>query len=85
MPEPVDGNSLAGPFSELFSADLTTATARCLGCGDVSELARATVYPDPTGYVVRCGQCDDVLMVIIDEPDSICLELRGMSWLKVPR
>ena len=31
MPEPVDGNSLAGPLSELFSADLTTATARCLG------------------------------------------------------
>ena len=85
MPEPVDGNSLAGPFSELFSVDLTMATARCFVCGDVSELARATVYPDPTGFVVRCGRCDDVLMVIIEEPDSICLELRGMSWLKVPR
>ena len=85
MPEPVDGNSLAGPFSELFSADLTTASARCLGCGDVSELARATVYADPTGQVVRCAQCDDVLMVIIEESDSVCLELRGMSWLKVPR
>jgi hypothetical protein len=34
---------------------------------------------------VRCGQCDDVLMVVVEEPDSICLELRGMSWLRVPR
>ncbi|MES2092955.1 MAG: DUF6510 family protein [Actinomycetota bacterium] len=85
MPEPVDGNSLAGPLSELFSADLTLATARCLGCGDVSELARARVYPDPTGYVVRCGHCDEVLMIVVEKVDSICLELRGMSWLTVPR
>ncbi len=85
MPEPVDGNSLAGPLSELFSADLTLATARCVRCGHVAELARAKVYPDPTGYVVRCGTCDDVLMVIVEESDSICLELRGMSWLTVPR
>jgi hypothetical protein len=43
------------------------------------------VYPDPTGYVVRCSQCDDVLMVVVEEPDSVCLELRGMAWLRVPR
>ena len=43
------------------------------------------VYADSTGYVVRCGQCDDVLMVVIEEPGSIRLELRGMSWLRVPR
>lgn len=85
MSEHVDGNSLAGPLSELFAADLTTATARCLGCGDVSELARATVYPDPTGYVVRCAECADVLMVVVEEPDGVCIELRGMAWLKVPR
>jgi hypothetical protein len=85
MPEPVDGNSLAGPLSEIFAVDLTTALARCLGCGDVAEVARARVYPDPTGYVVRCAQCGDVLMVVVEEPDSVCVELRGMSWLKVPR
>jgi hypothetical protein len=85
MNEHVDGNSLAGPLSELFAVDLTTASARCLGCGDVSELARAIVYPDPTGYVVRCAQCEEVLMVVVQEPDSVCIELRGMAWLKVPR
>jgi hypothetical protein len=85
MTEPLDGNALAGPLSEIFAADITMASARCLGCGDVAEVARARVYPDPTGYVVRCSQCDDVLMVVIEEPDSFCLELRGMAWLKVPR
>jgi hypothetical protein len=85
MTEHVDGNSLAGPLSELFAIDLTTASARCLSCGDVSELARAIVYPDPTGHVVRCSQCEDVLMVVVQEPDSVCIELRGMAWLKVPR
>jgi hypothetical protein len=81
----VDGNSLAGPLSEIFSVDLTTASARCLGCGDVSALASAMVYGEPDSLVVRCSQCEDVLMVLIQEPDRMCIELRGMSWLQVPR
>ncbi len=85
MTEHVDGNSLAGPLSELFAFDLTTASARCLGCGDVSVLARAMVYGAPEGLVVRCIHCDDVLMVIVQEPDRISIELRGMSWLQVAR
>lgn len=81
----LDGNVLAGLLSELFAVDITTASSRCHSCGDIAELARSMVYVDPTGYVVRCSHCDDVLMVIVEEAESFCLDLQGMSLLRVPR
>ncbi|WP_104198672.1 DUF6510 family protein [Cryobacterium sp. Y29] len=85
MGEHIDGNALAGPLSDLFTFDPTTASARCSGCGDVSVLARAMVYAEPDTLVVRCAHCDDVLMTIVQAPDRFCIELRGMTWLKIPR
>jgi len=41
----VDGNALAGPLSEVFRDDITTALGRCTSCGDVSVLAEALVSP----------------------------------------
>jgi hypothetical protein len=81
----VDGNVLAGPLSELFRFDVTTASARCVSCGDVATLACAMVYVEPASLIVRCRNCDDVLMVVVQDPDLVCVELRGMAWLQVPR
>ena len=33
MTHHLDGNAAAGELSEVFAADLTTATATCAGCG----------------------------------------------------
>ncbi|HAM27221.1 MAG TPA: hypothetical protein DCP11_11145 [Microbacteriaceae bacterium] len=85
MPGRLDGNALAGPLSELFTFDSTMASARCLGCGDVAVLARAMVYEDDMGIVVRCSQCEDVLMVVVTEPNCTSIDLRGMAWLQVSR
>ena len=85
MGEHLDGNALAGPLSDLFTFDPTTASARCGGCGEVAVLARAMVYGEPDTYVVRCANCDDVLMTIVQAPDRFCIELRGMTWLQIPR
>lgn len=79
----VDGNALAGVLSEVFSFDVTLARARCASCGDVSVLAKALVYGSEHGRVLRCCQCDDVLMVVVARPDGMRLQLRGMSWLDV--
>ncbi|MDQ1572918.1 MAG: hypothetical protein QOH44_477, partial [Actinomycetota bacterium] len=43
----LDGNAIAGPLSEIFGADMTMASGRCGGCGDVSPLAMAMVYLKP--------------------------------------
>ncbi|HEY0259619.1 MAG TPA: DUF6510 family protein [Lacisediminihabitans sp.] len=81
----VDGNVLAGPLSELFRFDPTTASARCASCGDVSVLARAMVYVEDHGLIVRCCTCDDVLMIVVQEPEGSSIDLTGMSWLRVRR
>lgn len=79
----VDGNALAGLLSELFSFDVTTAHSRCASCGDVAVIARAMVCGGEQGRVVRCSHCGDVLMVVVNEPEGLRVQLRGMSWLDV--
>ena len=80
----VDGNAQAGPLSELFRFDLTTTSGECRHCGDVTVLARAMVYLDPSGYVVRCCSCDEVLHTVVTGPQRTWLDLSGISGLQIP-
>jgi hypothetical protein len=78
-----DGNMLAGPLSEAFTAEVTTAVARCRGCGKSTVVAELVVYgPDP-GLVARCPGCDDVLLRLVRAPESAWLDLAGMSSLRL--
>ena len=79
-----DGNALAGPLSEVFAVEVTTAVGRCRGCGTLSEVATLRVYgPDP-GFVGRCPGCENVLLRIVRTPDSLWLDLSGMYALSIP-
>lgn len=84
MQDHVDGNALAGPFAEIFRADVTTATVRCRHCGDTAMLAKAIVYFASPGTVVRCSTCDEVLATLVDEGDRLLLSLAGISALSIP-
>ena len=79
----LDGNMLAGTFADLFSFDVTTATARCAGCGAVAELATAMVYVSDAGSVVRCAGCDAVLATVVQAEDRIWFGLRGITAVEV--
>ncbi len=85
VPGHVDGNALAGPLSEVFDFDVTTASARCDACGATAMLAEAMVYEKPHSFIVRCGSCDAVLMVVLQRADATELDLSGIAWLHVPR
>ena len=79
-----DGNTLAGPLSEVFAVELTTAAGRCRSCGTTSHLATLRVYgPDP-GFVGRCPNCEDVLLRLVRTPDALWLDLSGVSALRIP-
>jgi hypothetical protein len=79
-----DGNTLAGPLSEVFAVEVTTAVGRCQGCGTSSQLATFRVYgPDP-GLVARCPGCESVLVRLVRTPDALWLDLSGMSGLRIP-
>ena len=81
----VDGNALAGPLADYFSFDITMARARCLGCGSISEFARAMVYRSGAGTVVRCGTCDAVLATLVESDDRAWIGFSGVSAVEVPR
>lgn len=83
MQEHLDGNVLAGPLSELFRDDMTTATGRCAHCGDVAPLALSLVYDAAPGWCVRCHVCGDVLMTLVRAGSKLRIDLRGVSALEV--
>lgn len=78
----LDGNSLAGPAAAFFAFDVTLANGRCRSCNDVAPLGAAMVYGAPMGYVARCRNCDNVLMVAVDGAGRRYLDLGGLTWLR---
>lgn len=81
----LDGNALAGALADIFAVDMTSAMARCAGCGDMSAVAQAVVYVDAAGTVVRCRCCDAVLATLVQADDRAWLSLTGISAIEVAR
>ncbi|AQZ67954.1 unnamed protein product [[Actinomadura] parvosata subsp. kistnae] len=83
MTEHLDGNALAGPLSEIFAVDVTSATGRCVSCGLAGPVASLRVYgPDP-GLVARCPGCEEVVLRLVRGPGTAWLDLRGTVSLRV--
>ncbi|MET9272320.1 DUF6510 family protein [Kribbella sp. NPDC003557] len=80
----LDGNAAAGALSEVFAVDLTAATGRCNGCGQVAVFAESRLYVDAPGMVARCNGCESVLLRVVTTPDNTYLDLRGLTYLRVP-
>lgn len=80
----LDGNAAAGSLSELFAVDLTAAIARCNGCGHTAVFAESRLYVDAPGMVARCPGCESVLLRVVKTPNDTYLDLRGLTYLRVP-
>jgi len=78
-----DGNTLAGPLSEVFGVELTTAAGRCRSCGTTSQVATFRVYGPAPGFVGRCPHCEDVLLRLVRTPDALWLDFSGVSALRI--
>jgi hypothetical protein len=81
--EHLDGNAAAGDLSEVFSLDVTVATATCAGCGITGPVAQAMVYESGIGTVLRCPSCDTVLLRVARGGGHLHMEMRGvrvLSW-----
>ena len=81
----LDGNAAAGALWELFRFDIIQAIGRCKHCGAVSVVARATVYSDAPGIVVRCSSCEGVLLRLVESPTRFWLDVSGLSYLQIDR
>jgi hypothetical protein len=79
----LDGNAAAGPLGELFSFELTTARGRCDNCGAIAEVGAVMVYSNAPGVVLRCPQCQNVLMRVAANGERHWLDVRGITWLEI--
>ncbi|MCD0444203.1 DUF6510 family protein [Glycomyces sp. A-F 0318] len=80
----VDGNALAGSLRQVFRPDITTAEARCAGCGAVRPVADFRVYTAAPGAVARCAACGQVTLQLVQSPGALWLGMSGLSYLRFP-
>jgi phage FluMu protein Com len=79
--DPLDGNAIAGQLVAIFGTEMTTATGECAHCGAVAQVAETVVYLRAPGVVVRCRNCSEVLMVLVDKRGIACVDARGLARL----
>jgi hypothetical protein len=79
----VDGNAAAGMLSEVFATDLTVARARCAGCGKIGAVATLLVYAHGMGTVMRCPDCDAVVLRIARTPTHFWLDATGATSIAI--
>ena len=77
----VDGNAIAGDLGAIFAGDLSAAVATCDG------LRRDRTGGDGDGLrgmgeVLRCPECDAVLMRLIRMRGETHLDMRGIRLLR---
>ncbi|CAL9355951.1 hypothetical protein SUDANB121_00573 [Nocardiopsis dassonvillei] len=83
-PTHLDGNVLAGPLSEVFAVDITTAERHCAHCGDRGAFARLRVYTDGPGLVARCPACEVLVLRLVRTPRGLVLDLGGSGCITLP-
>jgi hypothetical protein len=79
----VDGNAAAGILSEVFASDLTTARAKCAGCGATGTIGVLLVYAHGMGTVMRCPECESVVLRISRTPTHLWLDASGATSVRI--
>jgi hypothetical protein len=73
----LDGNAAAGILSEVFVPDVTTALAMCANCGTIRAIGVLLVYAHGMGTVMRCPNCDAVILRVARPRTHLWLDLTG--------
>jgi uncharacterized protein DUF6510 len=79
----LDGNAAAGRLVAAFGVEMTTAAATCGNCGTTSFVGELTAYLRVPGTVVRCRNCDNVLIVLAEIRGITCVGMPGLAALEM--
>jgi len=79
----LDGNAVAGQLQQIFGREMTTAMARCAGCGNEAEMGALMAFTRAPGVVLRCPACQAAIARIVETPSAIYLEARGAAYLRM--
>lgn len=79
----LDGNALGGLFNELFGREMTDQDACCGTCGAIGPLGRALAFLDAPGQVLRCVNCESVLLVAVATPTGVRITVQSLRWVEL--
>ena len=78
----LDGNAAAGILSEVFTHEMTTATMICSSCGAGGPVGGMYFFRG-AGIVLRCPQCDNAMVKIVEGGGRIWFDFGGMRTLEI--
>ena len=78
-----DGNAIAGVLQEVFVREVTTSRIACAGCGNVEQIGAEHAYTQAPGIVLRCRNCDAVLLVVTQAPGRNVLAFPTSRWIEI--
>ena len=81
----LDGNAVGGLLHEVFAVEVTASPAECANCGNVSAVGGLMAYTQAPGAVLRCPACGSVMMRIVETPNGILFEARGVKHFHLKR
>jgi DNA-directed RNA polymerase subunit RPC12/RpoP len=81
----LDGNAAAGILNEIFALEMTTSPVQCASCGRENEMGGLLAFTQAPGVVLRCPNCENIILCIVQTPDVIHLDLRGAAYLRLKR
>ena len=83
MENKLDGNAAAGMLQAIFPFDMTLAQVTCTGCGVTNVIGATAAYMHGMGTIVRCPECDNVLIRIVHARGRYLLDMRGVRVLQM--
>jgi len=81
----LDGNAMAGLLQEIFGTEMTAVPSRCAGCGNEAEVGSLLAFMQGPGYILRCSACKQIVLRIVETPDSYVIDARGAAYLRLKR
>lgn len=82
MENKLDGNAAGGMLQEVFPFEITTAEGSCNRCGATNQVGALSAYMHGMGVVMRCPECDNVLIHLVHAQGQYWLDMRGIRVLR---
>ena len=78
----LEGNAIAGLLQEVFAVEMTTATMMCGNCGAAEPLGAVHLFRG-AGIVLRCPQCDNAMVKIVEGGTRMWFDFGGLRSLEI--
>ncbi len=81
----LDANAVAGIMQEIFGVEMTASPTECAHCGAEGEVGTLLAFTQAPGIVLRCPNCENVVVRITRPPDAYYIDARGAVYLRLAR